>query len=349
MTVPVLNKSDEQIPAYGAMVLRLTEDDVPSATEEDNGRVVWHAYKPSEADEYKQNPSAVLFNGPTPIPKGSRGGGEFAVNRCPLQALHDEANDGAILDGDLCGVKRDSWFLWQGFGAFICLSDDPAKAVDTAASIRTIWIAPPPPSTAPRIRNDSVDDLEIYGVLGVDGVIGAPDQSSMSNPKIYGSKPFFSADHVGNFAVLLEPCESGKFARCAISGSVVAQVDITNANHLWCDVHDGVSANLKSYPQASARILHKEAGTGVKWCLINLAQSYGPATMYRGRQVGDLLAVDPDNVIDNLVAMDGVPVETTSVTASNLMGWAADDNAITYIKSQSFGAWEMIQVACPAE
>ena len=46
MTVPVLNKSDEQIPAYGAMVLRLTEDDVPSATEEDNGRVVWHAYKP---------------------------------------------------------------------------------------------------------------------------------------------------------------------------------------------------------------------------------------------------------------------------------------------------------------
>lgn len=349
MTVAVLNKSGELIPAYGAMAIRQNEDAEEKPSDVDTEQVVWHAYKPSEAEEYSQNTSAIIFNGTTPIPIGAAGQGEFAVNRCPLQALHDETNDGTILDGDPCGVKRDSWFLWQGFGAFVCLSDDPAKAVDTAQSIHTIWIAPPPPTSGVRIRNDSGADLEIYGVLGVDGVIADPDQASMSNPKLYGSTPDFDDDHVGNFAVLLEPCENGKFARCAISGSVVAKVDIKNANHLWCDVEDGVDANLKSYEQASARILHKESGTGVKWCMINIAQSYGPATMYRGRQVGELFAVDPDNEIDDLVAMDGVPVETGTVTASNLMGWAADDNALTYIQSKTFGAFEMIQVACPAE
>jgi hypothetical protein len=73
------------------------------------------------------------------------------------------------------------------------------------------------------------------------------------------------------------------------------------------------------------------------------------ATRYRGQQVGALLTSDADNDIDNLVALDGIAFETTSVTADNVLNWEADDDAPTYIEfNATDGVWEMYNVECPA-
>ena len=200
-----------------------------------------------------------------------------------------------------------------------------------------------------RIRNDSGGDLSQFGVLGIDGVVFNESDNSnefKANTTLKGSTPVI-ATHAGNFAVLLEPCKDGKFARCVISGHCVVQVDMIDADDNWCDVKAS-SANLSSYGAGSAQIIHKPTGTGVKWCLVNLAQSYGPATRYRGQQVGALLVSDANNVVDNLIALDGVPVET-SVTADNVLNWSSDDNAPTYIEYNAASeVWEMYNVECPA-
>ena len=61
-----------------------------------------------------------------------------------------------------------------------------------------------------------------------------------------------------------------------------------------------------------------------------------------------MLVSDANNVVDNLVALDGVPVET-SVTVDNVLNWSADDNAPTYIEYNAAGeVWEMYNVECGA-
>jgi hypothetical protein len=119
-----------------------------------------------------------------------------------------------------------------------------------------------------------------------------------------------------------------------------------DADDNWCDVKAS-NAELSSYGAGSAQIIHKPSGTGVKWCLVQLGKSYGPATRYRGQQVGALLVSDASNVVDNLIALDGVPVET-SVTADNVLNWSSDDNAPTYIEyNAADDVWHMYQVECP--
>jgi hypothetical protein len=120
-----------------------------------------------------------------------------------------------------------------------------------------------------------------------------------------------------------------------------------DADDNWCDVKAS-NAELSSYGAGSAQILHKPSGTGVKWCVVQLGKSYGPAMRYRGQQVGALVVSDASNVVDNLIALDGVPVET-SVTADNVLNWDADDNAPTYIEYNAASeVWEMYNVECPA-
>ena len=155
--------------------------------------------------------------------------------------------------------------------------------------------------------------------------------------------------HAGNFAVLLEPCKNGKFARCSMSGIVTVQVDITDASHDWCDVEDNEHENLTSYGAASARIVHKPSGTGVKWCLVNLAQSHGPAREYRGliNDGGGFLTSDTTTAMDALEAVDGVAIYTELETVYNVFSWSGSDDAEALARyNAETGEWELRMVAC---
>ena len=200
------------------------------------------------------------------------------------------------------------------------------------------------------IRNDSGGDLDQFSVLGITGVVFEQSDNAAefkSNPTLKGTTPVLATD-AGKFAVLIEPCKDGKFARCIVDGVTTALVDIIDTDDEYCDIADAQSDTLTSYGLASARIIHKPSGIGDKWCVIQLGVRHGPATRYRGQQVGALLISDANNVVDNLVALDGVPVET-SVTVDNVLNWSADDNAPTYIEyNASDEVWEMYNVECGA-
>jgi hypothetical protein len=201
----------------------------------------------------------------------------------------------------------------------------------------------------PYVENLSGSDLDKGDVLGISGVTYAfadNEEEFAESITFTGVTPVV-ATHAGKFVVLLEACLDTHFARCITTGVVQVQVDMIDADDNWCDVKAS-NAELSSYGAGSAQILHKPSGTGVKWCVVQLGKSYGPAMRYRGQQVGALLVSDANNVVDNLIALDGVPVET-SVTADNVLNWSSDDNAPTYIEYNAASeVWEMYNVECPA-
>ena len=184
-------------------------------------------------------------------------------------------------------------------------------------------------------------------MLGVDGmqIPQATNENEFYNNILLDGVSPVLADHCGKFVVCVDPIKDGRIGECIMSGLIQVQVDMIDADDNWCDVKAS-SANLSSYGAGSAQIIHKPAGTGVQWCLVQLGKSYGPATRYRGQQVGALLVTDANNFVDNLIALDGVPVET-SVTADNTMNWASNDNAPTFIEwNAESEVWQMYQVEC---
>ena len=201
--------------------------------------------------------------------------------------------------------------------------------------------------TGPYVENLSGSDLDKGDVLGISGVTYAfadNEEEFAESITFTGVTPVV-ATHAGKFVVLLESCLDTHFARCITTGVVQVQVDMIDADDDWCDVKAS-NANLSSYGAGSAQIIHKPSGTGVKWCVVQLGKSYGPARRYQGQQVGALLVTDTDNVVDNLIALDGVPVET-SVTAENRLSWSADDNGITLIERNATDeVWQMYNVEC---
>jgi len=200
------------------------------------------------------------------------------------------------------------------------------------------------------VLNNSGTDCNRFGILGVDGmqIPQATNENEFYNNILLDGVSPVLADHCGKFVVCVDPIKDGRIGECIMSGLIQVQVNMVDADDNWCDIKAATFDKLESYGAGSAQIIHKPSGTGVKWCLVQLGKSYGPAMRYRGQQVGALVVSDASNVVDNLIALDGVPVET-SVTADNVLNWDADDNAPTYIEYNAASeVWEMYNVECPA-
>lgn len=177
------------------------------------------------------------------------------------------------------------------------------------------------------VKNASGGDLARHSILGIDDVVfnHADNADEFKNrPTLSGITPAL-ADHAGRFVVMLEPADSNKFARCAVDGVAVCQVDITDADHNYCDIKNAYSSELSSYGLGSTQILHQPSGTGVKWCLVRLGVRHGPATVYTGLFNGAFTTSDATCAMDGLEAVDGVPVETTLATVYNVHGWNGND------------------------
>jgi len=202
------------------------------------------------------------------------------------------------------------------------------------------------------VENRSGSDLARFAALGIDGVTIPHANNSdefFRHIVLEGSTPTFASDHVGKFVVLLEPAKNNGFARCAMSGLVQVQVNVTDADHEWCDVANSDNAKLTSYGAGSARIVHKPSGTGTKWCVVNLAQSYGPAREYTGliNDASGFATTDATTAMDGLEAVDGVPVLTALATVQNIHGWAGDDNAEARARyNHELKRWELVMVDC---
>jgi hypothetical protein len=203
------------------------------------------------------------------------------------------------------------------------------------------------------VKNTSGGDLARHSILGIDGVVfdHADNADEFKNrPTLSGITPAL-ADHAGRFLVMTEPADNNKFARCILDGVAVCQVDITDADHNYCDIKDAYSSELESYGLGSSQILHQPTGTGVKWCLVRLGVRHGPATEYTGliNDTGGFTSGDATTAMDGLEAVDGVPVETTLATVYNVHGWGGDDNAEARAGwNCEQKRWELLMVDCSA-
>ena len=201
----------------------------------------------------------------------------------------------------------------------------------------------------PYVENLSGSDLDKGDVLGISGVTYAfadNEEEFAESITFTGVTPVV-ATHAGKFVVLLEACLDTHFARCITTGVVQVQVDMFDADDNWCDVKAS-NAELSSYGAGSAQIIHKPSGTGVKWCVVQLGKSYGPAREYTGliNDAGGFAESDGTTAMDGLEAVDGVPVETSLSSIANVHGWAGDDNAEARTRWSATQGWELVMVDC---
>jgi len=123
-----------------------------------------------------------------------------------------------------------------------------------------------------KIKNTSGADLDMFSVVGVDGILFGP----ADNLDQFKREPVLTAvtpttDHAGAFAVLLQPVAAGKFGVACVDGVVQVRVNVTDEAHDRADVLDGDATKLGSSADGSARIIWKEAGTGDRWAVVRLA------------------------------------------------------------------------------
>lgn len=137
--MPFKNYSDETIPPFACMEVALS-----SGVDDGEGEHVWRAFKPTLATENAQNPSALMFNGETAVPKDQTGRGTFDL---PARAIvQSDQNITAHALGQL-GPRNESWLLWEGGTAFNYVMQDRSEPMGEGTSsdstgdvIKAVWV-----------------------------------------------------------------------------------------------------------------------------------------------------------------------------------------------------------------
>lgn len=133
------------------------------------------------------------------------------------------------------------------------------------------------------IRNDSEEDVDRFGILGLDDLVFTPTDSLgdfQASPLYSGVVPVFP-DHDGNFCVALDPIASGKIGKARVAGLVCVQIAITSGLEWYdhADVTDEDASKLTLLPAGAAQVLWKEEGTGTKWAIVRLGVPRGNVTL----------------------------------------------------------------------
>jgi hypothetical protein len=110
-----------------------------------------------------------------------------------------------------------------------------------------------------RVRNDTLQTIPLFGVLGVSGVAinpasgtlqGTDAESSRARdfarqPVLTGVVPVLS-QHRDSFVVCMEPIDAGKIGTAAVGGMFACRVNVTSATHKFATCKDGDATQLQS-------------------------------------------------------------------------------------------------------
>jgi len=116
--------------------------------------------------------------------------------------------------------------------------------------------------------------VERWGILEITGVEIAPAGGSGGATASFEDMPVLTGGEPNEdttaWCVAIEPIESGKIGRVAVSGVVQCKVEIANASDSFVMCQSSTS-ELKSGSSGEGLILWKESGTGGdKWALVRL-------------------------------------------------------------------------------
>ena len=133
-----------------------------------------------------------------------------------------------------------------------------------------------------RVLNDTGDSLDRGRIVGLEEPIFVPEETSVDaflrEVAFIGVTP--TTDHIGKFAVLMEPAPPDVVVRAWVAGVCMARVNVVDETHTYADVEDGETGALKSSFDGSAQILWKESDipygyydTGEQWAIVRLGTS----------------------------------------------------------------------------
>jgi len=162
-------------------------------------------------------------------------------------------------------------------------------------------------------------DRSQYDILGVSGVVfAATDDGFKQRIVLTGATPA-TGSHEGKFAVLAEPIANGEIGPAILDGTIICQINITDATHQYADIANGDAAKLASAKSGSVQIIWIESGTGIKWAVVRIGPK--PADT---APTGSIIAHGGNTVPDGYLLCNGAEVSKT--TYADLFA-ALDDGA----------------------
>jgi len=135
------------------------------------------------------------------------------------------------------------------------------------------------------IRNESGADRARCEVLGISGTIVKPSDNAdafKERVALKGVSP--GSEHVGRFAVLLEPLAQDAIGRACVDGVCAVKVEVVDEAHVFAEVSPGDPAKLRSGTAGSAALLWiqppaEREVTGIAWTVAKIGLPTGAASM----------------------------------------------------------------------
>lgn len=136
---------------------------------------------------------------------------------------------------------------------------------------------PGPNSGIIAVRNDSGAPLDRFGVLGIAGSLITPDDSLpdfAARVALRGVLP--TEEHVGRFAVFIEPVDAGTIGRAVLDGLVQVRVELLDPSHRFAEVAPAQTQHLVSGLAGTAVIVWAdEPVDDVAWAIVRLGGGAG--------------------------------------------------------------------------
>lgn len=131
------------------------------------------------------------------------------------------------------------------------------------------------------LKNGSGSDVSRFDVLGLSTPLFTPNDNLVEfqqRAMMVGVTPDID-DHVGKFAVLLEPLADGSIGKAAVGGVIPAVINVTDADHTHADIKDAAVV-LESGTTGLCEILWKETGTGTKHAIVRIGTPPSISTLW---------------------------------------------------------------------
>jgi hypothetical protein len=195
-----------------------------------------------------------------------------------------------------------------------------------------------------KVLSEAATDLPRFAVVGIEGPLISPADNLVE----FQSRAAFrvgvpTESSRGKFAILTEPIPAGRIGQAWVSGVCPAQVFVTDGAHQYCEAAAGATTALKSDCFGSARILWREAGTGLRWALIRLGNRDDNGRHFRFELLGSLAG---GSALAEIYGMTGEPITQDLVLDPENIFQRLDEGD-RGIAVKDCGQFWAIQAKCP--
>lgn len=134
-----------------------------------------------------------------------------------------------------------------------------------------------------KIKNSSGADRDRYSILGIDDALIEPSDDlahlqNLPEPLFDGKTPLV-ADHLGKWALLLEPIKAGKIGRAAIGGCLLAELNVPGGStypHPYADISNSSTVLTSNWYGAAEILAGPWTYSGKRWAYVRIGNWQSP-------------------------------------------------------------------------